>query len=80
MNRLDISLGVASQGLRLLKGLAAVKTVYSPGDRHDHFAADLELSKFATVFIKEELRPRIERASNAATTWNRAPGAPQALF
>ena len=61
-NRLEISLGAASQGLKLLRGLGAVKAVYSPGDRRDHFAADLELSKFATVFIKEELRPRVERA------------------
>jgi DNA-binding transcriptional regulator GbsR (MarR family) len=61
-NRLEISLGAASQGLKLLRGLGAVKAVYSPGDRRDHFTADLELSKFATVFIKEELRPRVERA------------------
>ena len=31
MNRLDISLGAASQGLKLLRGLGAVKAVYSPG-------------------------------------------------
>ena len=62
MNRLGISLGAASQGLKLLRSLGAVKAVYSPRNRRDHFAADLELSKFATVFIKEELRPRVERA------------------
>ena len=62
MQRLNLSLGAASQGLKLLRGVGAVKAVYSPGDRRDHFAADLELSKFATVFIKEELRPRMERA------------------
>jgi HTH-type transcriptional regulator, glycine betaine synthesis regulator len=62
MNRLDISLGAASQGLKLLRSVGAVKAIYSPGVRRDHFAADLELSKFATVFIKEELRPRVERA------------------
>jgi HTH-type transcriptional regulator, glycine betaine synthesis regulator len=61
-DRLDISLGAASQGLKLLRGLGAVKAVYAPGVRRDHFAADLELSKFATVFIKDELRPRVERA------------------
>jgi DNA-binding transcriptional regulator GbsR (MarR family) len=61
VNRLDISVGAASQGLKLLRGLGAVKAVYSPGDRRDHFAADLELSQFATVFIKEELRPRVQR-------------------
>lgn len=62
MRRLGISLGAASQGLKLLRGLGAVKAVYSRGDRRDHFVADLELSKFATVFIKEELMPRIDRA------------------
>ena len=62
MNRLNLSLGAASQGLKLLRSVGAVKAVYSPGDRRDHFAADLELSKFATVFIKEELQPRIQRA------------------
>jgi DNA-binding transcriptional regulator GbsR (MarR family) len=62
MNRLNLSLGAASQGLKLLRSVGAVKAVYSPGDRRDHFAADLELSKFATVFIREELHPRFERA------------------
>jgi DNA-binding transcriptional regulator GbsR (MarR family) len=61
-NRLGISLGAASQGLKLLRRVGAVKAVYSPGTRRDHFSADLELSKFATVFIKDELRPHVERA------------------
>jgi HTH-type transcriptional regulator, glycine betaine synthesis regulator len=62
VSRLGLSLGAASQGLKLLRSLGAAKAVYFPGARRDHFTADLELSKFATVFIKEELRPRIERA------------------
>ena len=62
MNRLDLSLGAASQGLRRLRSIGAVKAVYFPGARKGHFAADLELSKFATVIIKEGLSPRIERA------------------
>lgn len=61
-NRLGISLGAASQGLKLLRRVGAIKAVYSPGTRRDHFSADLELSKFATVFIKDELRPHVERA------------------
>lgn len=61
MQRLNISLGAASQGLKLLRSFGAVKVVYSPGERRDHFVADLELSKFATTFIKEELQPRMER-------------------
>jgi len=62
MQRLKISAGAASQGLKLLKSLGAVKVVYQPGDRRDHYTADIELSKFATAFLKEELQPRMERA------------------
>ncbi len=62
IDRLGISLGAASQGLKVLRGVGAVKSVYTPGDRRDHFVADLELSKFATAFIKEELQPRLDRA------------------
>lgn len=62
INRLGISLGAASQGLKVLRSVGAVKTVYTPGDRCDHYAADLELSKFTTAFIKEELQPRLDRA------------------
>ncbi len=62
VTRLGLSLGAASQGLKVLRGVGAAKAVYSPGTRKDHFAADLEISKFATVFIKEELRPRFDRA------------------
>ena len=62
IDRLQISLGAASQGLKLLRSVGAVKVVYTPGERRDHYVADLELSKFATAFIKEELNPRMQRA------------------
>jgi len=62
MTRLGISLGAASQGLRLLRSFGAVKVAYVPSDRRDHYVADLDLSNFATVFLKEELRPRMNRA------------------
>ena len=62
MGRLEISLGAASQGLKLLRSFGAVRVVYERGDRRDHYVADLELSRFATVFIKEELQPRIDMA------------------
>ena len=62
MERLGISLGAASQGLKVLRSVGAVKVVYTPGERRDRYAADLELSKFATSFIKEELQPRVDRA------------------
>lgn len=62
MGRLDISLGAASQGLKLLRSFGAVRVVYERGERRDHYVADLELSRFATAFIKDELQPRIDMA------------------
>jgi DNA-binding transcriptional regulator GbsR (MarR family) len=61
--RLQISAGAASQGLKLLRSFGAVRSIYVPGERRDHFLADLDLSAFATAFIKEELNPRLEHAS-----------------
>lgn len=62
MERLGISLGAASQGLKLLRSFGAVRVVYERGDRRDHYVADLELSRFATAFIKDELQPRMDMA------------------
>jgi DNA-binding transcriptional regulator GbsR (MarR family) len=61
--RLQISAGAASQGLKLLRSFGAVRSVYIQGERRDHFVADLDLSTFASAFIKEELNPRLEHAS-----------------
>jgi len=62
-DRLQISAGAASQGLKLLRSFGAVRSIYVPGDRRDHFSADLDLSTFASAFIKEELNPRLEHAA-----------------
>jgi DNA-binding transcriptional regulator GbsR (MarR family) len=63
VSRLQISLGAASQGLKLLKSFGVVKVVDAPGERRDHYVADLELSRFATAFLRDEVQPRMERAS-----------------
>jgi DNA-binding transcriptional regulator GbsR (MarR family) len=58
--RLGISKGSASQGLKVLRGLGAVKQVYVGGDRRDHYAAETELKKLVAGFIREEVSPRLE--------------------
>ncbi|HWB07063.1 MAG TPA: hypothetical protein VG796_28830 [Verrucomicrobiales bacterium] len=58
--RLNISKGSASQGLKLLRAFGAVKLVYSPGDRRDHFAAETDLKKLAAGFIREEIGPHLD--------------------
>jgi len=57
-----MSLGAASQGLKLLREFGAVRTVYMPGERKDHYIASGELSRFATSYIEEELLPRMRTA------------------
>ena len=59
VERLQISKGSASQGLRLLKSLNAVSSIYVAGDRRDHFVAETQLKKLAAGFIREELEPHI---------------------
>ena len=60
MERLNMSKGAASQGLKLLRSFGAVKTIYVAGDRRDHYLAEFDLSRFATGFIKEELQPHLD--------------------
>ncbi len=60
MARLGLSKGATSQGLRLLKSFGAVRTVYVPGDRRDHFTAERELRKLVGGFVKEEVIPHLE--------------------
>lgn len=62
MARTGMSLGAASQGLKLLREFGAVRTVYMPGARKDHYLASGELSRFATSYIEEELLPRMRTA------------------
>jgi DNA-binding transcriptional regulator GbsR (MarR family) len=60
MQRLNMSKGAASQGLKLLRAFGAIKTVYVPGSRRDYYLAEVELSRFAAGFIKEELQPHLD--------------------
>lgn len=60
VERLSISKGSASQGLRFLRNLGAVKAVYVAGSRRDHFCAETELKRLASGFMKGEFQPHVE--------------------
>ncbi|MEO6848866.1 MAG: transcriptional regulator [Chthoniobacterales bacterium] len=60
VQRLQISKGSASQGLRQLKTIGAVRTHYKTGDRREHFTAEMELRKIAAGFLKEHVEPHIQ--------------------
>lgn len=60
ISRLGISKGSASQGLNLLRSLGAVTSHSVDGDRREHFAADLNVSRIVHHFFEERLMPRLE--------------------
>lgn len=61
IEKLKISKGSASQGLRWLRAVGAVRTTYVTGDRRDFFTAEIELRKLAFGFLREQIEPHITR-------------------
>lgn len=60
VSRLRISKGSASQGLRTLRDLGAVREAEVPGMRRAHYAAAVDLKKLAGGFIREQVRPHLD--------------------
>jgi HTH-type transcriptional regulator, glycine betaine synthesis regulator len=66
--RLNLSKGSASQGLRYLLDLGAVRTIYVAGDRRVHYEAVAELRNLVNRFLRQQVltyfddsRDRLER-------------------
>jgi DNA-binding transcriptional regulator GbsR (MarR family) len=57
IERLDISKGSASQGLKFLEDLGAVRTVYLAGERRMHYEAVAELRNMAGRFLSQQILP-----------------------
>lgn len=62
VERLGISKGSVSQGLRMLKGLRAVREVESASDRRTYYEPAIELKRLAGGFIREQVRPHFKSA------------------
>jgi DNA-binding transcriptional regulator GbsR (MarR family) len=60
IRRLGISVGSASQGLKFLKNIGAVKATLHPGDRREFFSAQTELRKLVVGLIKERIQPHLD--------------------
>jgi DNA-binding transcriptional regulator GbsR (MarR family) len=58
--RLNLSKGSASQGLRYLLDLGAVRTVYVAGDRRVHYEAVAELRNLAGRFLRQQILMNFE--------------------
>ena len=64
VDRLRISKGSVSQGLKLLRAFGGVKTIYVAGDRRDHYVAETELKMLVAGFMRGEIQPRLENGKH----------------
>ncbi len=77
IERLSMSKGSASQGLRTLRDIGAVRTTYVKGDRRDFFVAETELRKLAFGFLRESIEPHLNRGVDYLERMNETlPGIP----
>ena len=60
VQRLHISKGSASQGLRMLKSLGAVRETAGGAERRTYYEPAIELKRLVGGFIREQVRPHIE--------------------
>lgn len=60
IDRLRLSRGSASQGLKCLRNLGAVRMVYVPADRRVHYEAVAELRNLLTRFLRDQIVPQLE--------------------
>lgn len=60
VGRLGISKGSASQGLKMLRTLGAIREAEGADTRRSYFTADLKLKQLVGGFIREQLRPHLE--------------------
>ncbi len=59
-DRLRLSKGSVSQGLRFLRSVGAIKPVVVPGDRREFFEPVVELRALVSGFLRERLNPQLE--------------------
>src|SRR5690349_10493722 len=64
IERLQLSKGSASQGLKFLRNLGAVKMVYVAADRRVHYEAVAELRNLVTRFLRDQIVPDLEQAQS----------------
>ena len=60
VQKLNISKGSASQGLRSLRSLGAVREALGAPDRRTYYEPAVELKPLVGGFIREQVRPHLE--------------------
>lgn len=78
VSRLGISKGSASQGLKMLRELGAVREAEGVAGRRVYYEPDVELKRLVGGFIKEQVRPHLasgeEKLANLKSMVREMPG------
>ncbi len=61
--RLEISRGSVSGGLKTLRQLGAIKIHYVPGSRKDYYEPELSMERLVRGFIKDQFTPHLESSA-----------------
>ena len=82
IERLKLSKGSASQGLKFLRHAGAIRMVYVPGDRRVHYEAVAELRNLVARFLRDYVVPQLDsseaRLQTIAVMVKQLPGDEQA--
>ena len=60
IERLQLSKGSASQGLKFLRSIGAVRMIYVAGERRVHYEAVAELRNLASRFLRDQIVPHLD--------------------
>ena len=60
IERLHLSKGSASQGLKFLRSIGAARMVYVAGERRVHYEAVAELRNLTTRFLRDQIVPHLD--------------------
>lgn len=63
MESLSLSKGSVSQGLRSLRQFTAVRPIFVPGDRREHFIAEKALRQLVAGFLAEQIDVEMGRGA-----------------
>lgn len=63
-DRLSLSKGGTSMGLKTLRSFGAVRVEYIPGDRREHYQAEVELRKLVAGFMRDQLEPHLRNGQD----------------
>jgi DNA-binding transcriptional regulator GbsR (MarR family) len=61
--KLDLSKGSVSQGLKVLKSIGAIRLVSEPESPRDYYAPETELRQLVTSVLRETINPQLKHGS-----------------